>query len=200
VNAIHERHCGTIQLESSARQWRTTSPTVNLARIKPRVDQALNSDTKENSGKPATSSTMERHPGSPAWIMVVPTDLLHRATCQGFPNSNFWKQGRISGVLATNDRMFQKGRHTSNMGLNSLSTKPVTDYQPTLGLINMFSKTGTQHLKPKHKPQIVTPPYQSPSHRRSHVKVLRSRMEGHGVPPHGNGAGNGYRGNGNGSF
>jgi hypothetical protein len=59
----------------------------------------------------------------------------------------------------------KKGRHTLGMGLNPLSTKPAIGYQPTPGLVRLFSKTGTKQNT--NQRSDITKPRFHPRGRRS---------------------------------
>jgi hypothetical protein len=59
-------------------------------------------------------------------------------------NSEIVTQREIIGGVINSGSNGKKGRHTLGMGLNPLSKKPAIGYQPTRGLVRLFTKTGTK--------------------------------------------------------
>jgi hypothetical protein len=66
-----------------------------------------------------------------------------QATIQGKSNLKFSKHGEILEGLNCNDSSVEEGHHAFHVGLNRLPIQPATGYQPTPGLVWLFTKTGT---------------------------------------------------------
>jgi hypothetical protein len=89
------------------------------------------------------------------------------------------RQGVISGAREIEVITVNKGRHTMRMGLNRTIKRPNSGYNPTQGLISLFSKTGTRRQNPKVQPGLTMPQTTQQLHpHHSYANVVRSKMEG----------------------
>jgi hypothetical protein len=183
MKAIQDRRHGSVLPEcSSVRTRYMPSPTEASAKTSPRLDQMASVrnpavDNKGGTDKPATFAAERRSPapaGSTAKqsgqaiitessnsyfeiLGEIKAQLIcsGQATTQELLKSNFELQEPFSERLKNTDSTSHKGRHMYHMVLDRLSTKPVMGYQPTPGLVHLFSKTGTTRRSPNHTQQML---------------------------------------------
>jgi hypothetical protein len=128
---------------------------------------------------------------------LQPMNTAKHAKSQDIQILKSESNGRIIGLLNSDDTMKSKGRHIMNMGLKHGLVRPVTGYNPTPGLVSLFHKTGKQRRNPNLQSRAHVPPNQPSLPRRSYAETTHFGMEGNGVPMQGSGYGNvsgGYRG------
>jgi hypothetical protein len=133
---------------------------------------------------------------------MISTEPVVHHSLAGFKESSNSKieiQSEIIGGVINSGTTGQKGHHTHGMGLNPLSKRHVTGYQPTSGLVRLFSKTGTKQTNPNLRQRKATTPTKplpihSPNACCSYANALRKGMEGNDTLIHRNDHDNGYRG------
>jgi hypothetical protein len=201
VSGGHQ-HGSQLSQIKPVRSWPRPTLTGQLDRGESRLDLAhtgrgeSRSDTGIND---VQKSSCTGDSALPATSTAVSMQNQSQVRCKENLNLKSETQGSCCGVMQTEVVKGYKGRHASCMGLNPTPSRPTNGYRPTPVLITLFRKTGTPRRNPKTLRQAAAPSNSEPlPQRRSYAKVVRSGMEGRGM--YGNGASNGVRGNGSGSF
>jgi hypothetical protein len=160
-------------------------PTVNVDRAMSNLDPWIESTQSVQEGKrKIESSTLAMSDG---WRSLSPTAktvesklLLNKATSAGGSISKVESPKLRAKVRPGEATIELTGSQALKVGRNHLAAQPSRGYNPTPGLIGLFSKTGTGSRNPKHLARRTTPPNQTPPPRRSYAGVLHNGMEGRG--------------------